>query len=312
MEDIKVSVIVPTYKRSVEILDRALQSLFAQTYENIEIVICDDNAKEGLEEYRKNVLDYVNSLNSDKILYLPNEVNLGSAKNRNHGIESATGSIIAFLDDDDTFRPDKIENQVKYMVDIGLDASFDNQILVNNNREVVDYREHRRIKAFDNKSLMQYHLTRKITGTNTMMATKELLMKIGGFNGSDMGDEFYLMHDIIKSGCKIGYCDHDGVVAYRAEETAGLTLGETRLRDEKKVFDLIKSNYSILTFRQRCYARFRYNVTKLMTYKRAKKYGKMLGAMICAFFSDPISFFVEPLRMKKNVSNAKKVCDGKQ
>ena len=83
------------------------------------------------------------------------------------------------------------------------------------------------------------------------------------------------MYDIISSGCKIGYCDDSGVVATRGSQV-GLTLGENRLRAEKKLFEFIKSNYDKMTFGQRCYARFRYNVTKLMTYKRAKRYFKML------------------------------------
>ncbi len=85
------------------------------------------------------------------------------------------------------------------------------------------------------------------------MAKKSLLEKIGGFNGADMGDEFYLMYDIISSGCKIGYCDDSGVVATRGSQV-GLTLGENRLRAEKKLFEFIKSNYDKMTFGQRCYA----------------------------------------------------------
>ena len=74
----------------------------------------------------------------------------------------------------------------------GLDMSFTNQVLVDDNERVVDFREYRRIKDFENSKLLQYHLSKKITGTNTFMAKKSLLEKIGGFNGADMATNFIL------------------------------------------------------------------------------------------------------------------------
>jgi glycosyltransferase involved in cell wall biosynthesis len=52
MANVKVSVIVPSYKRTVDIVGRAVKSLFNQTYTNLEIIIIDDNAKEELSSYR--------------------------------------------------------------------------------------------------------------------------------------------------------------------------------------------------------------------------------------------------------------------
>ncbi|MCI8728941.1 MAG: glycosyltransferase family 2 protein [Clostridia bacterium] len=303
-EDVKVSIIVPSYKRKREFYARAIESLRNQTYRNIEIVVIDDNAKEELLEYREELSAYIREIEDDRILYVANKENLGSVGSRNAGIDSASGEYITFLDDDDRYLPTKIENQLKYTLDNGLDMSFTNQVLVDDNERVVDFREYRRIKDFENSKLLQYHLSKKITGTNTFMAKKSLLEKIGGFNGADMGDEFYLMYDIISSGCKIGYCDDSGVVATRGSQV-GLTLGENRLRAEKKLFEFIKSNYDKMTFGQRCYARFRYNVTKLMTYKRAKRYFKMLCAMVMAFLSSPVSFFIEPLRMRDNIKEVR-------
>lgn len=300
MENVKVSIIVPSYKRKRELYARAIESLLAQSYENIEIIVVDDNAKPELAEYRQDLQSYIKELDNDKIIYIQNEVNLGSAKSRNAGISKASGEYITFLDDDDRYLPSKVKNQIEFMLVNDLDMSFTNQILANENGKIVDFREYRRIKKSDNKSLLQYHLTKKITGTNTFMVKKEVLDSIGGFGEIDMGDEFYLMYNIINSDCKIGYCDSSEIIALRAGQE-GLTLNSNRLEHEKQVFELMKSNFDKLTFSQRCYCRFRYNVTKLVTYKRAKKYGKMLGCMIMAFFCHPVAFFVEPIRMKMNL-----------
>lgn len=299
-----VSVIMPTYKRHRDLVKRALDSLLSQTYKNTEIVLVDDNAGDELSGFRKEIEELAGEY--PKVVYVRNEKNFGSAKSRNFGIKKAQGNYITFLDDDDIYLKDKIEKQLCFMIENELDMSFTNQILVDKNNRIVDFREYRRIKKFDNKTLLQYHLSKKITGTNTFMVKKEILQSIGGFGEVDMGDEFYLMYNIIKTQCKIGYLDENEVVAYRAGQFS-LTVGEKRLIYEKRLYEFIKKNFNELTFSQRAYARFRYNVTKLITYKRAKKYGKMLICIVNAFFSSPKSFFVEPFRMRKNLKEIKKL-----
>ena len=101
--DTKVSIIVPSYKRNRELFSRAIESLLAQSYENIEIVVVDDNAKLELLEYRQALSDYIQETNSDKIKYIQNQENLGGALSRNVGIEKATGEYINFLDDEDKY-----------------------------------------------------------------------------------------------------------------------------------------------------------------------------------------------------------------
>lgn len=302
MEDL-VSVIIPTYKRTKEYFARAINCVINQTYKNVEIILVDDNAKEELKAYRRETENYIKELLSKQTIainYIQNPENFGSAKTRNEGIKVAKGDIIAFLDDDDCFLPEKIEKQIKYMKENDLDMCFSNQILVDENNNVVDYREYRRLKDFDNLTILKYHLTKKITGTNTFMVKKEVLEKIGGFNGEDMGDEYYLMYDIIKTDCKIGYYDGDYVVATRAGQSS-LTLNSNRLQNEKNLFKFIKKEFEVLSLRERNYVRFRYNVIKAITYKRAKKYLKTLFYLGIAFLCSPLSGFVEALRMKKNI-----------
>lgn len=111
----KVSVIIPTYKRS-EMLSRAIDSVLSQTYKNVEVVVVDDNNPDT--DWRKNTADtmqkYVNDL---RVKYVCHEKNMNGSVARNTGIKSATGEIVAFLDDDDWYLPTKIEKQVKYLLD---------------------------------------------------------------------------------------------------------------------------------------------------------------------------------------------------
>lgn len=108
MDKKKVSVIIPTFKRS-KFLCRAIDSVLNQSYNNIEIIVVDDNGDGS--QFR---IDNENRLKKykDNILFLKHEKNLNGAAARNTGILKATGEYITFLDDDDIFMPYRIEKMV--------------------------------------------------------------------------------------------------------------------------------------------------------------------------------------------------------
>jgi len=109
-----VSVIIPTYNRKA-LLDIAINSVLNQTYQNFEIIIVDDNSNDGTD-------NYINKINHDNIQYIKNKETMYAPKSRNIGISHSKGDLIAFLDDDDEWYPDKLEKQVKLFLDsdVGL------------------------------------------------------------------------------------------------------------------------------------------------------------------------------------------------
>jgi glycosyltransferase involved in cell wall biosynthesis len=98
-----ISIILPTYKRA-HVLGRAIKSVLNQTFQDFELIIIDDNSKDGTEEL-------VKGFNSEKIKYVCQEGKTSPAIARNHGIHLAQGRYIAFLDSDDEWMPDKLERQ---------------------------------------------------------------------------------------------------------------------------------------------------------------------------------------------------------
>ena len=105
-----ISVIIPTYNRA-HLLDKAIQSVLDQTYEDFEIIVIDDGSTDNTKEV-------VNSFNDDRLRYIRLEKNSGtSALPRNTGIRIAQGEYIAFQDDDSLWLPEKLERQVKAFQD---------------------------------------------------------------------------------------------------------------------------------------------------------------------------------------------------
>lgn len=106
-----VSIIIPTYKGSDKICN-AVDSVLNQTYENIEIIVVDDNGK-GTDEQKLTEEKMSKYSGNEKVKYLTHEVNINGSAARNTGIRASKGEFLGFLDDDDVFLPEKTEIEVK-------------------------------------------------------------------------------------------------------------------------------------------------------------------------------------------------------
>jgi tetratricopeptide (TPR) repeat protein len=101
----QVSVIIPTYNRS-QLLRLTVESVLAQTYPNIEIIVVDDGSTDDTHAV---MAQYARRINYIK------QVNQGGAKASNEGFRVASGEYINFLDHDDLMMPTKIERQVQVL-----------------------------------------------------------------------------------------------------------------------------------------------------------------------------------------------------
>lgn len=114
MSIIKVSVIIPTYKRA-EMLPRAINSVLEQSYKNIEVVVVDDNNPDT--EWRKITEKLMKPYEADsRVQYIKNLKTLNGEVARNTGIRYARGEIVTFLDDDDLYDKEKVAKQVEYLL----------------------------------------------------------------------------------------------------------------------------------------------------------------------------------------------------
>lgn len=105
MDDYKVSIVIPTYNRS-GFIKRAVESVLSQSWENVEVIIVDDNSPDDTERV-------VRSINDARVTYIKHDCNQGAPFARNTGLKESSGEFICFLDDDDYWRKDKVEKQLK-------------------------------------------------------------------------------------------------------------------------------------------------------------------------------------------------------
>jgi glycosyltransferase involved in cell wall biosynthesis len=101
-DGLSVSIIIPTYNRS-DLLGRAIESVLAQTYKNFNIIVVDDGSTDNTPS--------VVEIFGTAVSYIRQQ-NQGPSAARNRGISEATGDLVAFLDSDDRWFPEKLEKQV--------------------------------------------------------------------------------------------------------------------------------------------------------------------------------------------------------
>ncbi|HEY1663736.1 MAG TPA: glycosyltransferase [Verrucomicrobiae bacterium] len=109
-----VSVVIPTFNRA-HCVGNAIDSVLAQTFKDLEIIVVDDGSTDGTME----VLEKF----GDKICVLRQE-NRGVAAARNTGVRAAHGKWIAFLDSDDRWHPGKLEWQLVMLEKYSAKVSF--------------------------------------------------------------------------------------------------------------------------------------------------------------------------------------------
>lgn len=288
-DSVEVSVIIATYRREKE-LRRALKSLAAQSFDSFEIILADDNDEPEWNGKVEKIAEEFNYLNPNiKLVYIQNHPNLGSAKNRNKGIEAAKGRYVTFLDDDDIYFSEKIKKQYCFMEKNGLDYSITDLDLYYDNEKLCEKKKRDYIKKTDKDDLLKYHFMYHMTGTDTMMFKKEYLIKIGCFAPIDVGDEFYLMQRAIENGGKFGYLNESDIKAYVHVGEEGLSSGQQKIDGENRLYDFKKDFFDCFDKKTIRYIKMRHNAVLAFAYLRIKQFGKALKYAIKSALIDPLS-----------------------
>ncbi|WP_288944507.1 glycosyltransferase [uncultured Marinobacter sp.] len=177
-----VSVVTPTFNRG-RFLPEAVASVLAQTHTDLELIIVDDGS---VDDTRKVLEPY---LADRRVRYFYQE-NRGQSHARNLALEHAEGDVIAFLDSDDLWAPDKLEKQLAVLrVKPEVDIVHGDEAMIDEQGAVVSFENMRRYSG---------RITRRLLADNSVSITTALVRRrcfdeMGGFDTSvGVADDYEL------------------------------------------------------------------------------------------------------------------------
>ncbi|MBJ2255591.1 glycosyltransferase [Pseudomonas psychrophila] len=225
----KVSVMLPTYN-AVEFIAECLESILAQDYPNVQIVISDDCSTDGTAELLKDF----SSRYSDKIYLNINQYNLGITKNCNKALSFCDGEYVCFFAGDDLMLPTKISKQVK-LLENDTEASFCYHrvdVFESTNNLTLEVTEETR-SIFSTFDIIERG---GLPGANSVMARKSDLPR-GGYNEKIPAVSDWLFFIELSLRGKVIFCNeilaryrkHQGGCSAKADYLIGETLETVNL-----------------------------------------------------------------------------------
>lgn len=160
----KVSVITPVYNAE-KYLPQYFESIFNQTYDNIEIVLVNDCSKDNSEKIIKEQIK-----KHKNIIYYCQDKNKGAGAARNKALELSTGQYVAFLDSDDVWYPDKVSKQIELMQEKNTPFSYTAIEMIDESDKLI--KGHRKIKT---ECSYNYLLHNTIIATSSVIIDRNIL-----------------------------------------------------------------------------------------------------------------------------------------
>ena len=235
----KVSVIIPTYN-GAGFLGDAIRSVLGQTYSNLELVIVNDASPDNTSEI-------VNQFDDHRIKYYVQPYNQGVDAARLLAIQYSTGEILAFLDQDDLFHPEKLQAHVNVYkehpeVGISYNSRFEVNYPANTIREI--------FRPPQNLTLADLILGFPIAPSDWMMRREWVhIMDYSHEPRLINGGEYVITGRLFLSGCK--FFGIDRVLNYRRHHTGRIHSNlsvrcENELAAQRRIFDDFRCPAEIL------------------------------------------------------------------
>jgi glycosyltransferase involved in cell wall biosynthesis len=187
-----VSVIIPSYNHQF-FVERCLNSVAAQTYENIEVVIVDDCSPDDSAD-RIDRLIQTSAWKSrfpERTKFHCFSVNQGAHAAINHAISEANGEIISILNSDDMYYPNRLASIIREMQDKDQEMVFSRVQYIDENDDIITHAHPVGQKYFQNQELIKQFPTLGFAcllfnvaiSTGNFVFTKSVFDQVGPFNG---------------------------------------------------------------------------------------------------------------------------------
>jgi len=268
-----ISVIIPTINRP-DNLQRAIKTVFNQIYQNIEIIVVDDSNKENLQLNKQ----HIKLFSDPRIKHMICKDKSGPSFAINKGIKEAKGNFIALLYDTDEWLTNKLEKQLKVMLDnpnIGLivchslDKRFKKEI-ISQPKETITYTD----------LLKSFHLS----STSSYFVKKDAIEKIHGFDTELQFEEEY---DLAIRLSK-----------YHNIKTVPEVLVIRNALDERVKRQWNKKVRSVLTIYKKHYKEYKILGTPSMLFNHFKAIGLLFTFFFAFIFHNKVYKIINPIKKR--------------
>lgn len=233
---------MPTHNRA-NLIDVAVSSVLRQTFRDYELIVVDDASVDGTEEKVRQYAD-------QRILYVRHEQRKGGSAARNTGIRHARGELIAFLDDDDEWFPDKLEKQVPLFDDPEIGVAYTGYRWVDLATDEVHWTSMPKRNGWIYSDLLESNC---VGTTSSAMVRRACLEEVGGFDEampqSQDWDLFLRLAQHYQFSCVeeilVNYYKHGGetITGNHAKEIAGWTRILEKHREDYERCPKLYSSY---------------------------------------------------------------------
>lgn len=207
----KISVLMSVYNETESQIIEAINSLMAQSYSDFEIIIVDD-APENAE-----LKDFLHNLNNSKLKVIINEKNIGLALSMNRAAEEAEGIYFARMDADDINLPCRFEKEIAVLESGKYDFVFTNYEFINEQGETMPERTGGSV--YSDKEIIPRLLEANIIHHPTVMFTREIFEKTGGYRNYPCSQDYDLWLRMVEAHCYFHMIE-EVLLKYRIRENS--------------------------------------------------------------------------------------------
>lgn len=227
-----VSVIITCYNQS-DVIEKSIQSVLSQTYEEIECIVIDDGSTDGSGEVIKNIMH-----NDERLKYYY-KTNGGVASARNYGVKKSKGEWIQFLDGDDWLNTEKIGKQLFFARQKPLKSALtviysDYKIIYENNEGKVWKTEAVKVSTLNDQQILKKIISLEFGEWPPILINSILLSRVIfdsiQFNEKMINTEdldFY--YRLMKKGCNCIYVPITSMY-YRQNQNGKSTVKSRQMR----------------------------------------------------------------------------------
>lgn len=268
-DDFLVSVIVLSYNSSNTIVE-TLDSISNQTYQNVELIITDDNSSDNTVDIVKAwILD--NSKRFNGVQLITSIINTGTSANVNRGLKASHGEWLKLIAADDALLPDCINKclnfissneNISWMVGKSLKYIdvFDNGHLIENDTMYTPSRI--AVLNGDLEKQKKAILDYSVFEASALFIKKSIIQKVGGYNEKyTLLEDWPMSKKLVEAGYKCYFLD-DYIVRYRKSSNSVFSVREKLFN-----FNFKKSEYLFIKTELFEYHNYSYKINKILHFK---------------------------------------------